>query len=238
MEDAGACQAGLSSAEALVRDFNLARMIDHTALKPETTDADVHILCQEARRYCFAAVCIPPCNVTDAARWLQGSEVAVCTVIGFPLGASRSDVKAAEAARAVRDGAGEIDVVIGIGRMKSGKYNVVEEDIRAVVEAAHGVGGGQILIKVILETVLLTDEEKVMACKLARNAGADFVKTSTGFARGGATEADVILMRKTVGESMGVKASGGIRTPEDAAKMIRSGATRIGTSASVAIVRG
>ena len=240
--DAGASRVGLRSDESVIRGCHLvvplARMIDHTALKPQTTTADVRALCQEAKRYCFAAVCIPPWNVLDAARWLEGSDVAVCTVVGFPLGANHSHVKATETTLAVRDGATEIDMVIGIGRLKSGMYHLVEEDIGTVVAAARESADEPMLVKVILETALLTDEEKVIACKLAQSAGADFVKTSTGFSSGGATEADVVLMRKTIGDSMGVKASGGIRTPEDAERMVRSGATRIGASASVAIIEG
>lgn len=240
--DAGASRVGLVRDESVIRGCHLAlplaRMIDHTALKPQTTKADVRALCQDAKRYCFAAVCIPPWNVLDAAEWLEGSDVAVCTVVGFPLGANHSLVKATETTLAVRDGATEIDMVIGIGRLKSGMYHLVEEDIGTVVAAAREAAEDGMLVKVILETALLTDKEKVIACKLAQSVGADFVKTSTGFSSGGATEADVALMRKTVGDSMGVKASGGIRTPEDAERMVRSGATRIGASASVAIVEG
>jgi deoxyribose-phosphate aldolase len=221
----------------------MARMIDHTALKAETSEAEVRSLCEDALRYCFASVCINPCYVSLASSILKGSAVAVCTVIGFPLGATTAEVKARETEQAVRNGAREVDMVLNIGLMKSGRYDEVERDIRAVVESAlqagrPGAGSGRVLVKVILETALLTDEEKVIACVLSQNAGADFVKTSTGFSSGGATAADVALMRRVVGESMGVKASGGIRSKEDVETMVRHGASRIGASASVAIVKG
>ena len=216
----------------------LARMIDHTVLKPDTTEADVRAVCTEAKKHCFAAVCVPQCYVSKAARWMQGTEVAVCTVVGFPLGANRAEVKAAEAAWAIRDGATEIDMVIGIGRLKSGQYDQVEEDIRTVVDTVREMAGEQVLVKAIIETALLTDKEKVMACILAQNGGVDYVKTATGFAEGGATEADVSLIRQVVGSQMGVKASGGIRTLEKAVSMVYSGATRIGASASVDIIKG
>lgn len=221
----------------------LARMIDHTALKAETTETDVQNLCEEARRFCFASVCINPAYVPVAAKALGGSSVAVCTVIGFPLGATTAETKARETEQAVRNGATEVDMVLNIGFLKSGRYADVERDIRAVVESARaesqrGGRNGRVLVKVILETALLTDEEKVIACVLAQNAGADFVKTSTGFSTAGATATDVALMRRVVGDRMGVKASGGIRSVEDAEAMIRSGATRLGASASVAIVQG
>ena len=211
----------------------LARLIDHTVLKPDTTEADIRVLCAEARANCFASVCISPVWVPVAAEELQGATSVVCTVVGFPSGAVRTPVKAFETAQAVADGASEIDMVIGIGRLKSAMYAEVEADIRAVVEAAQGR-----TVKVILETALLTDEEKVIACVLAQNAGADFVKTSTGFASGGASPQDVALMRRVVGDTMGVKASGGIRSLEDAQTMVDSGATRLGASASVAILKG
>ncbi len=216
----------------------LARVIDHTALKPETTEAQIVTLCDEARRYCFASVCVNPVYVPLAARELGGSPVRVCTVVGFPLGATTSQVKAYETEQAVRDGATEIDMVLAVGLLKSGQHDKVERDIRAVVEAAKGRVAAPALVKVILETALLTDEEKVIACVLAQNAGADFVKTSTGFSTGGATPSDVALMRRVVGEKMGVKASGGVRSAEDVQQMIAHGATRIGASASVAIVKG
>jgi deoxyribose-phosphate aldolase len=211
----------------------LARLIDHTLLKPEATDADVRALCDEARRHCFASVCVSPVWVPLAAEALAGAASLVCTVVGFPHGAQRTPVKAFEAAVAVRDGAAEVDMVIGVGRLKSRRYDEVEADVAAVVEAA----GGR-TVKVIIETALLTDEEKVIACVLAQNAGADFVKTSTGFAAHGARPEDVALMRRVVGDRMGVKASGGIRSTEDAVEMVEHGATRIGASASVAILKG
>ncbi|MFQ5570203.1 MAG: deoxyribose-phosphate aldolase [Rhodothermales bacterium] len=221
----------------------MARIIDHTALKPETAEASIRQLCEDAQRYCFASVCVNPCYVPLAAELLAGTPIGICTVIGFPLGANQTAVKATEAELAVRSGATEVDMVLNVGKLKSGCYECVEKDIRAVVEAARssrrgGNGTKRALVKVILETALLTDEEKVIACVLAQNAGADFVKTSTGFSRGGATAADVALMRRVVGEEMGVKASGGVRTLEDAQTMVAHGATRIGASASVAILKG
>lgn len=211
----------------------LARLIDHTVLKPDTTESAIRELCAEARTYCFASVCISPVWVPIAAQELTGATSKVCTVIGFPHGANRTVVKAFEAEQAVRDGAEEIDMVIGIALLKSERYADVEEDIRAVVQASQGR-----TVKVILETALLTDEEKVIACVLSQNAGADFVKTSTGFAQSGASPQDVALMRRVVGATMGVKASGGIRSAEDVQAMVASGATRIGASASVAILKG
>jgi len=247
---AGADRLGLHTDRSGIRGYSacdlapaLARAIDHTALKPDTTEADVETLCQEAREYCFASVCVNPCYVRLAARLLSGSGVAVCTVLGFPLGASASSVKAAEATEAVNDGATEVDMVMNLGMLKSGRHEFVENDIRGVVEAARAAssslpGAQRVLVKVILETALLTDEEKVVASVLAKNAGADFVKTSTGFSKGGATAADVALMRRAVGPRMGVKASGGVRSREDAENMMAHGATRIGASASVAIMQG
>lgn len=211
----------------------LARLIDHTLLKPEATDADVRALCAEAREHGFASVCVSPVWVPLAAAELSGAASVVCTVVGFPHGAQRTPVKAFETEVAVRDGAAEVDVVIGIGRLKSRRYDEVEADVRAVVEAARGR-----TVKVIIEAALLTEDEKVIACELAERAGAHFVKTSTGFAAHGATPEDVALMRRVVGDRMGVKAAGGIRSAEDAATMIAHGATRIGTSASVAILKG
>jgi len=249
--DAGASRFGVRADQPEWYSFSacdlappLARMIDHTALKPDTTQEQVRALCEEARTYCFASVCVNPCNVRLAADLLAGSPVAVCTVVGFPFGASTTEIKAAEADCAVRDGATEVDMVMNVGFMKSGLYDQVEADIRAVVEAARQAGrhrsrfGTAVIVKVILETALLTDEEKVIASVLSRNAGADFVKTSTGFAKGGATASDIALMRRAVGPDMGVKASGGVRTKEDAETMIAHGATRIGASASVAILKG
>lgn len=223
-------------------DVPLARRIDHTALKPETTAGDIERLCEEARRYGFATVCVNPCYVALAAEHLGDSPVGVCTVIGFPLGATLPEVKAREVEDVVRNGATEVDMVINVGWLKSGAYEAVEQDIRAVVEAAREArnprGDARVLTKVILETALLADEEKVIASILAQQAGADFVKTSTGFSKGGATAADVALMRRIVGSGMGVKASGGIRSCADAEAMIAHGATRIGASASVAVVEG
>ena len=215
--------------------MDLARYIDHTLLKPEATGEDIDELCAEAREYKFASVCINPTWVKRAADSLRGSGVVTSTVIGFPLGASTTAIKAMEARRALREGAREVDMVLNVGALKSGNYDQVREDIAQVAEAAHEVGG---LCKVILETALLTDEEKVVASSLAKEAKADFVKTSTGFGSGGATVYDVALMRETVGPDMGVKASGGVRTLEDVEDMIAAGATRIGASAGVQIVSG
>jgi deoxyribose-phosphate aldolase len=214
---------------------DLAKYIDHTLLKPDTAAAEIDELCDEALEYGFASVCINPTWVKRAAERLRGSSVKVCTVIGFPLGATTPEIKAFEARKALRDGAREVDMVINIGALKSGMYDLVRMDIERVVDAAHESGA---ICKVILETVLLTDEEKVIASSLSKQAKADFVKTSTGFAGGGATVYDVALMRETVGPDMGVKASGGVRTLEDAEDMIAAGATRIGASAGVQIVSG
>jgi deoxyribose-phosphate aldolase len=213
----------------------LARYIDHTLLKPEASRDQILKLCREAVEHHFASVCVNPCWVRLCAEALRGSEVKVCTVIGFPLGATLSTVKAFEAEESIRQGAGEVDMVINIGALKSGDRQYVEDDIRAVVERAHALGA---LVKVIIETVLLTQEEKVLACRLSQAAGADFVKTSTGFAGGGATVEDVALMRQVVGDAMGVKAAGGIRTYADALRMIQAGANRLGTSAGVQIIQG
>lgn len=209
------------------------RYIDHTLLKPESTQTQIDKLIAEAVEYQFASVCVNPIWVSYAAKALKGTEVNVCTVIGFPLGANTSSVKAFETKDAVANGADEIDMVINIGQLKSGQYDAVEADIRAVVEAS-----GDKLVKVIIETCLLTDGEKVKACQLAVAAGADYVKTSTGFSTAGANIADVTLMRKTVGPNIGVKAAGGTRSYADAEAFIKAGATRIGTSAGVAIVNG
>lgn len=211
----------------------IASMIDHTALKPDTTQKEIENLCSEAVKFSFASVCVNPCHVSMASKLLAGTGVKVCTVIGFPLGANTSDVKAFEAAKAVEDGALEVDMVINIGALKDKKYDVVLNDIKRVVDSVKH----KALVKVIIETCLLTDDEKVKVCEIAKEAGADFVKTSTGFSKAGATEEDVKLMKRTVGESMKVKASGGIRTYEDAVKMINAGASRIGASASVKIVQ-
>ncbi|GAA0119464.1 deoxyribose-phosphate aldolase [Clostridium perfringens] len=212
----------------------LAKMIDHTILKPEADKASIEKLCKEALEYNFASVCINPTNVELAAKLLKGSEVKVCTVIGFPLGANTMEVKAFETKDAIAKGADEVDMVINIGRLKDKDYEYVEKDIKAVVDAADK----KALTKVIIETCLLTEEEKVKACELAKKAGADFVKTSTGFSTGGATPEDIKLMRETVGPDMGVKASGGVRSIEDAEAVIKNGATRIGASASIAICEG
>lgn len=211
---------------------NLSRYIDHTLLKADATENEVIKLCNEAKEYDFFSVCINPGFVEIAAKELSESNVAVCTVIGFPLGASTPETKAFETRDAIQKGAAEVDMVINISKLKDKKDEEVLKDIKAVVDAADK----KALVKVIIETCLLTDEEKERACKLAKDAGADFVKTSTGFSTGGATKEDIDLMRKTVGTEMGVKASGGVRTYEDAVTMIESGATRIGASASIAIV--
>jgi deoxyribose-phosphate aldolase len=221
--------------EAAEVPLDMARFIDHTLLKPEATASDIDQLCREAARYHFASVCINPTWVKRAAENLRGTGVPVCSVIGFPLGATTSEVKAMEARRALRDGAREVDMVLNIGALKSGDHQLVLKDIEKVVDAAHEAGA---LCKVILETALLTDEEKVIASSLAKRAKADFVKTSTGFGPGGATVYDVALMRETVGPDMGVKASGGVRTADDAEDMIAAGATRIGASAGIEIVGG
>ncbi|MGH7784146.1 MAG: deoxyribose-phosphate aldolase [Candidatus Binatia bacterium] len=211
-----------------------ASLIDHTLLKPEASEADIRKLCKEAAEFGFASVCVNPSWVKSAAEFLKGSGVPVCTVIGFPLGATLPDVKAYEARRAIFNGAREVDMVINIGALKSGDDCAVEDDIKAVVDAAHE---NHILCKVIIETALLTDDEKVRACLASKNAGADFVKTSTGFAKGGATAHDVALMRRTVGSALGVKASGGVKGIEDARAMFEAGATRIGASVGVKIAQ-
>jgi deoxyribose-phosphate aldolase len=210
-------------------------MIDHTLLKPDATQQEIAQLCFEARKYGFASVCINPTWVSLCAQLLQGSPVKVCTVIGFPLGATSLETKAFETETAIKQGATEIDMVINIGALKARDLDTVAKDIRGVVNAAHSHG---IIVKVIIEAALLNDEEKVIACLLSKEAEADFVKTSTGFASGGATIHDVELMRKTVGPEMGVKAAGGVRTFEDADAMIKAGATRIGASAGVKILQG
>lgn len=231
--DAGAERIGIVLGEtATAHDW--ASLIDHTLLKPEASVGDIKKLCSEAAQYGFASVCVNPGWVKQAAEFLKGSGVPVCTVIGFPLGATLSDVKAYEARRAIFNGAREVDMVINIGALKSGDDCAVEDDIRAVTQAAHE---NHILCKVIIETALLTDEEKVRACLAAKNAGADFVKTSTGFAKGGATAHDVSLMRHTVGKALGVKASGGVKGIDDARAMFEAGATRIGASVGVKIAQ-
>ncbi len=215
-------------------DGQLAHMIDHTLLKPDGTQDQIAQLCFEARKHAFASVCVNPAHVRLCAELLKGSGVPVCTVIGFPLGATATDVKVFETQQAIRDGATELDMVINVGALKSRDYETVERDIASIARACHA---GNAILKVIIEAALLTDEEKVAACQLAKVAGADFVKTSTGFGPGGATAEDVALMRRVVGPSMGVKAAGGIRTHADAQKMIAAGASRIGASASVRIVQ-
>jgi deoxyribose-phosphate aldolase len=231
--DAGASRIGIVlGSTATAHDW--ASLIDHTLLKPEATEADIKKLCNEAIQFGFASVCVNPSWVKKAAEFLRGSNVPVCTVIGFPLGATLPDVKAYEARRAIMNGAREVDMVINVGALKSGDDCAVEDDIRAVAEAAHESG---ILLKVIIETALLTDDEKVRACLAAKNAGADFVKTSTGFAKGGATADDVALMRRTVGHALGVKASGGVKGIDDARRMFEAGATRIGASVGVKIAQ-
>lgn len=214
--------------------MELNRMIDHTILKPEATEAAVQKIIDEAKEYNFFSVCINPCWVAFASEQLADTDVAVCTVIGFPLGANTPEVKAYEAADVIKNGANEVDMVINIGALKSQQYDHVRQDIQGIVDAAKG----KALVKVIIETALLTDEEKVKACELAKEAGADFVKTSTGFSTGGAKVADIRLMRETVGPDMGVKASGGVHNAEEALAMIEAGATRIGASTGVAIVSG
>lgn len=213
--------------------MKLNKYIDHTLLKPDASQEQIETLIEEAKKYDFASVCVNPTWVNFAAQALKATDVKVCTVIGFPLGANTPELKAFETSDAIQNGANEIDMVINIGALKSRNFDLVERDIRAVVEAAKGT-----LVKVIIETCLLTDDEKVKACQIAQKAGADFVKTSTGFSAGGATVADVALLRKTVGPDMGVKASGGARSYEDALAFIKAGATRIGASSGVAIMEG
>lgn len=208
-------------------------IIDHTVLKPDTSNSMIENLCKEALEYDFAAVCVNPYFVKLAKELLQDSNVKVATVIGFPLGANTKEVKAYETIDAIKNGADEIDMVINIGALKNKDYNLVKEDIEAVVEAAKG----KAIVKVIIETCLLTEEEKKKACELSLEAGADFVKTSTGFSTGGATIEDVKLMKSIVGDKMGIKASGGIRDLETARKMIEAGATRLGTSSGVKIAK-
>src|SRR6266513_3340451 len=231
--DAGAARIGLVLGQtASARDW--ASLIDHTLLKPDATETEIKRLCEEAAQYHFASVCVNPTWVRVSACNLQGSGVPVCTVIGFPLGATLPDVKAYEARRAIFDGAREVDMVINVGALKSGDDCLVEHDIGSVVQVAHEYDA---ICKVIIETALLTDGEKVRACQAAKKAGADFVKTSTGFSKGGATVADVALMRRTVGSELGVKASGGVKGLEDARRMVEAGATRIGASVGVKIAQ-
>ena len=231
--DAGAERIGVVLGEAATA-HDWASLIDHTLLKPEASEKDIRRLCDEAAQFGFASVCVNPAWVKKASEFLRGTNVPVCTVIGFPLGATLPDVKAFEARRAIFNGAREVDMVINLGALKSGDDCAVEDDIRAVAEAAHENG---VLLKVIIETALLTDEEKIRACLASKNAGADFVKTSTGFAKGGATVEDVSLMRRTVGNELGVKASGGVKGIDDARAMFQAGATRIGASVGVKIAQ-
>ena len=226
--------AGLGVGDKLY-DESVAKMIDHTLLKPEATSSEIEKLCEEARTYGFASVCVNPCYVKLCCDLLRGSPVKVCTVIGFPLGSTTTEIKRTEAEQALSNGAQEVDMVINVGMLKHGNYQYVFDDINQVVLAAKKHNA---LCKVIIETALLTDEEKVKACLISKEAKADFVKTSTGFSKGGATAGDVALMKYVVGSTVGVKASGGIRTAEDAKLMIESGADRIGASASVKIVGG
>ncbi|GIP22660.1 MULTISPECIES: deoxyribose-phosphate aldolase [Paenibacillus] len=214
--------------------MNVAALIDHTLLRADATKSEITKLTEEAKKYEFVSVCVNPTWVAYCAEQLAGTPVKVCTVIGFPLGANTPEVKAFEASNAIQNGAGEVDMVINIGALKDRNDELVERDIRAVVDAA----AGKALVKVIIETSLLTDEEKVRACELAVKAGADFVKTSTGFSTGGATPEDVALMRRTVGDAVGVKASGGVRSLEDMTKMVEAGANRIGASSGVKIMEG
>ena len=213
--------------------MKLNKYIDHTLLKQDATEEQIDRLLSEAKDYDFASVCVNPCWVAHAKSGLENTDVKVCTVVGFPLGATTSAVKAFETKEAIQNGADEIDMVINVGALKSGNADLVQSDIRAVVEAS-----GDKLVKVIIEACLLTDEEKILACQLAQKAGADFVKTSTGFSTGGATLPDVKLMRQTVGPDMGVKAAGGARSYSDAVAFVEAGATRIGTSSGVAILKG
>jgi len=216
-------------------DGTLPHLIDHTLLKADASQDQIAQLCFEARKYDFASVCVNPTNVRLCSQLLKDSDVRVCTVVGFPLGATSTEVKVFETQQAVFDGATEVDMVINVGALKSRDYELVERDIASIARACHA---GNAILKVIIEAALLTDEEKVIACQLSKVAEAEFVKTSTGFGPGGAMPEDVALMRRVVGPSMGVKAAGGIHTYEDAQKMIAAGASRIGASASVRIVQG
>ncbi|HEY69510.1 MAG TPA: deoxyribose-phosphate aldolase [Anaerolineae bacterium] len=213
----------------------MAHMIDHTLLKPDATQDEIAQLCYEARKHKFASVCVNPAYAKLCSELLKDSGVEVCVVVGFPLGATPTDGKVFETQQAIREGASEVDMVINIGALKSRDYESVEQDIASVARVCHA---GNAILKVIIEAALLTDEEKVVACQLSKVAGADYVKTSTGFGPGGATVEDVALMRRVVGPTMGVKAAGGIRTYEDAQKMIAAGASRLGASASIRIMQG
>ena len=215
----------------------IEKYIDHTLLKPEATTEAIRKVCAEAREHGFMSVCVNTCHCSLVAKELEGSGVKTCCVVGFPLGAMATEAKAFEALCAVGKGADEVDMVINIGAAKDGNWELVEADIRAVVNAAHeGHPGRRALVKVIIETCLLNDDEKIKACECSMRAGADYVKTSTGFSTGGATPEDVALMRRVVGDKLGVKASGGVRTPEDAERMIKAGASRLGTSNGVKLL--
>ena len=230
--EAGATRLGLHAVGGGAG--SVAGMIDHTLLKPDATKREIETLCSEAKEFGFASVCVNPTWVATCARLVRGSSVAVCSVVGFPLGATTADTKQYETRRAIFDGAREIDMVINVGALKSGDYRVVERDIEAVTSPCRDCGA---LSKVIIEAALLTDDEKVTACTLAKAAGADYVKTSTGFGPGGATASDVALMRRAVGDEMGVKAAGGVRDFEGLQAMVAAGATRVGASAGVKIVQ-
>jgi deoxyribose-phosphate aldolase len=230
--DAGASRLGLHATGG--RPGDVAALIDHTLLRPDASRADIEKLCREAAEYGFATVCVNPTWVAHAARLLRDSTVRVCSVVGFPLGATTADVKHYETHRAIFDGAREVDMVINVGALKSGDLRLVERDIEAVTTPCREAG---VASKVIIEAALLKDDEKVTACTLARAAGADFVKTSTGFGPGGATVADVALMRRVVGDEMGVKAAGGVKDYEALKAMVAAGATRVGASAGVRIVQ-
>ena len=230
--DAGATRLGVHAAGGAAG--SVSGMIDHTLLKPDAARSDIEKLCREAAEFHFATVCVNPTWVATAAALLRGSGVGVCSVVGFPLGATPAEVKSFETRRAIYDGATEIDMVINIGALKSGDLRTVERDIEAVVDPCRQCG---VTSKVIIEAALLTDDEKITACTLSKAAGADFVKTSTGFASGGATAADVALMRRVVGSEMGVKAAGGVRDLEGLKAMVAAGATRVGASAGVKIVQ-
>ena len=212
--------------------MKIAGVIDHTALKADTTQEQIRVLCEEAIEYGFASVCVNPCYVKLCSELLKNNPIKVCTVIGFPLGATTTAAKVAEASEAISNGAREVDMVINVGAVKSGDFDYVKKDVEAVVQAAKG----KALVKVILETCLLTEDEKIMCCNICKDAGADFVKTSTGFSTGGATIEDIKLMRSIVKPNLGVKASGGIRDYKTAKAMVDAGASRIGASASLAIV--
>jgi deoxyribose-phosphate aldolase len=229
---AGASRVGLHASGGSVGE--VAAIIDHTLLRADATRLEIEVLCQEAMQYGFASVCVNPTWVAACAQMLRGSSPKVCSVVGFPLGATTADAKQFETRRAICDGAGEIDMVINVGALKSGDLRLVEQDIEAVTGPCRASG---VVSKVIIEAALLTDEEKVTACVLAKAAGADFVKTSTGFGPGGATAHDVALMRQAVGEAMGVKAAGGVKNLGDLRAMVGAGASRIGASAGVRIVR-